>query len=64
MLFKYSPDSVDILVRSVSDKTGIIISVKDYGIGIPAEILEKIFDRFFREKDPSINTYPGLGLGL
>jgi two-component system CheB/CheR fusion protein len=61
---KYSPDADEILVRTVTDKTGIIISVKDYGIGIPEEIQSKIFDRFFREKDPSINTYPGLGLGL
>jgi two-component system CheB/CheR fusion protein len=61
---KYSPDSDEVLVRLVFDKTGIIISVKDYGIGIPEEIQQKIFDRFFREKDSSINTYPGLGLGL
>src|SRR5262249_49403441 len=39
------------------------ISIQDHGIGIPAELIPKIFDRFYRVKavkDPK----DGLGLGL
>lgn len=41
----------------------IILSVEDNGIGIPADQLEKIWDRFFRG-DPSRTGDEGLGLGL
>jgi signal transduction histidine kinase len=40
-----------------------VISVKDRGRGIPADLQEKIFERFERaEADHS--DVPGLGLGL
>jgi len=44
------------------------VSVRDSGVGIPAENLEKIFDPFFTTKDVSRNPDPnaikGTGLGL
>ena len=39
------------------------ISVSDNGIGIPAEEVGKIFDRFYRAKNSGINI-KGTGLGL
>jgi signal transduction histidine kinase len=38
--------------------------VRDYGIGIPQEQHEKIFERFYRVSDPSQRMVPGLGMGL
>ncbi len=61
---KYSPHSDKIIVRSVSDGSTVTVSVEDFGIGIESSIQSKVFDRFFRDLDPAINTYPGLGLGL
>ncbi len=41
----------------------VIIEVTDTGIGIPADELAMIFDRFFRASNVS-PTVPGTGLGL
>jgi signal transduction histidine kinase len=42
----------------------VIIQVEDRGVGIPIELWERIFDRFFRIDDPELRTRPGTGLGL
>lgn len=39
-------------------------SVKDYGVGIKKENLDKIFDRFFREDESRNKEIDGNGLGL
>jgi heavy metal sensor kinase len=38
--------------------------VEDSGVGIPAENLPHIFDRFYRVRSAHTNVVPGLGLGL
>ena len=40
------------------------IKVADTGVGIPADVLPYIFDRFRRADDPSARLRTGLGLGL
>jgi signal transduction histidine kinase len=61
---KYSPNADTVIISSSGDGEAISVSVQDFGIGIAEATQPKIFDRFFRDADPSINTYPGLGLGL
>ena len=39
------------------------ISIQDHGIGIPAEKINSVFDRFFRVENTS-QHFSGLGLGL
>lgn len=41
-----------------------LIEVEDQGIGIPPELREKVFERFFRIDDPELAMRPGTGLGL
>lgn len=60
---KYSPDSRNIYL-SVKKENGMAkVSVKDKGPGIPADKLEHLFDRYYRENH-SGEKYSGLGLGL
>ena len=44
--------------------TEILVSVQDYGIGIPKEELTLVFDPFFRGKEAVSNNINGSGLGL
>ena len=61
---KYSPQpkQVDIYI-TVSQNT-VTVSVRDYGVGIPKEHQQKIFDRFYRVPDVHDKPSPGLGMGL
>ncbi len=61
---KYSPKARQIIVSAFVENDSVTCSVEDYGIGIPVESHQYIFDRFYRVTDHSRNTYPGLGLGL
>ena len=42
----------------------ILIKVSDTGIGIPAEAVPRVFDRFFRVDPSRCKTSGGTGLGL
>ena len=61
---KYSPHSGKIIISVASNDTEITTSVRDYGLGISREKQEKVFERFFRVSDPSMESFSGLGLGL
>ena len=49
---------------SNTDSSTIRIEVSDTGIGIPAEALPKVFDRFFRVDSSRSQSSGGIGLGL
>lgn len=60
---KYSPDDTTVHVRGyLMEDDGILISVKDEGVGIPNEELHKLFERFFRASTST--GIPGSGIGL
>ncbi|GHO62543.1 hypothetical protein KSC_014350 [Ktedonobacter sp. SOSP1-52] len=60
----YSPSATTIEIdRRVSSET-VTVSVCDHGVGIPQELHEKIFERFYRISDLSQRAVPGLGMGL
>jgi signal transduction histidine kinase len=52
---------IDVILYEQGDE--IRIDVRDYGIGIPEEEQDLIFERFFRGKDKKVK-FRGLGLGL
>ena len=60
---KYSPDADKVVVSIEKVDEGVKVSVKDFGIGISADKLPMIFDRFYRVDEDS-QRYAGLGLGL
>lgn len=59
---KYSSIEYDIVISGEKTENNLILSVQDYGIGIPEEEQNKIFDLFFRAGN--VNTISGTGLGL
>lgn len=61
---KYSPDADKVIVKSIRDSKKIIVSIQDFGFGIPKNEHQKIFERFFRVKDKKEKDISGLGLGL
>jgi PAS domain S-box-containing protein len=61
---KFTPrgGTIDILVEDRG--TEFLVRVTDSGIGIPAEHLDRIFDRFYRVPLPAGAEVEGTGLGL
>lgn len=61
---KYSPPGSAVVVGASRSEDRVIITVKDEGIGIPAEMREKVFERFFRIDNTDRRMVGGTGLGL
>lgn len=61
---KYSPGADKVIIRNSNGGSFVKTGVQDFGIGIPADKTDKVFQRFFRVGGAKNNTYPGLGLGL
>lgn len=61
---KYSPEGKEIEVNC--EVTGLYaqISVKDYGMGIDADDMEKLFGRFYRVENKQTQLISGFGIGL
>ncbi len=60
----YSPDGGEIVVSAALKGNFLEVCVSDTGIGIAAEEIPKIFDKFYRVKDPRTRHVRGTGLGL
>ncbi len=61
---KYAPGSPDILVEAGIAGNDIHISITDNGLGIDAEDLPRLFERFFRAKTSTGIAGTGIGLNL
>ncbi|MDL5503744.1 MAG: ATP-binding protein, partial [Candidatus Methanoperedens sp.] len=61
---KFTPDGGSIILSAKEDADGIEINMKDTGIGIETEKLEKIFDKFYQVDSSSRRKTGGCGLGL
>lgn len=59
---KFTPSGGEITLSAWQDHENIIFSVQDNGVGIPADDLSRIFERFF--KSDRARTTGGTGLGL
>ena len=61
---KYTPENGHVIFRvNVTDRQ-IEVSIEDTGVGIAADELPKVFDKFFRSQDPRVQEQTGTGLGL
>ncbi|WP_423149744.1 PAS domain-containing sensor histidine kinase [Rubrolithibacter danxiaensis] len=60
---KYSPPGKEVFLDVNVEGRFLKFSVTDFGIGIPEDKIDKVFDRFFRIGDQTAQS-TGLGLGL
>jgi two-component system phosphate regulon sensor histidine kinase PhoR len=61
---KYSPDGSTITIGARTENDGVVLCVEDQGEGIPQELHEKVFDRFYQVDQSSTRAAGGVGLGL
>jgi two-component system, OmpR family, phosphate regulon sensor histidine kinase PhoR len=61
---KYSGDIPVISVAVTDFQDGIVICVADQGIGIPAKLKKRVFDKFYRVPTGNVHNIKGFGLGL
>jgi PAS domain S-box-containing protein len=61
---KFTNAGGEVSVMASASDTELLVQVKDNGIGIPAEALERIFSRYYQVEDRSERYARGSGLGL
>jgi signal transduction histidine kinase/ligand-binding sensor domain-containing protein/DNA-binding response OmpR family regulator len=66
--FKFTPENgfinIELVNTSIDNIDFTTISIKDSGIGIPEDKIDKIFDRFYQVDDSTKRAYSGSGIGL
>jgi len=61
---KYSPQGRSIYVKCFRSVNKVIVRVRDEGVGIKPEHLDKLFERFFRVDSETTPKVEGFGIGL
>jgi PAS domain S-box-containing protein len=61
---KYSPPESGIEIDVSANQDEVAVSIRDFGQGLPAEDLDRLFDRFYRTDGSDSQAAYGYGLGL
>ena len=61
---KFTPPGGEVSVTVSAEPTHAVVAVRDTGMGIAADELDRLFSRFFRGSTATRNAIPGVGLGL
>ncbi|MCO5251244.1 MAG: ATP-binding protein [Candidatus Kapabacteria bacterium] len=59
---KYSNEDTSVDISIIDSQTSVNMQIKDYGIGIPENEIDNVFDPFHRSRN--VGNKPGTGLGL
>lgn len=63
--FRFSPDHGTVKLTAKSGENGgVVLTIQDEGRGIPVELREKVFERFYQVSQGDGREYQGLGVGL
>jgi two-component system, OmpR family, sensor kinase len=61
---KFTPDGGEVAVTAQRRDDEVVLAVRDSGIGIPPDELDRLFERFYRASTATERSIPGTGLGL
>ncbi|SHL97520.1 Two component regulator propeller [Mucilaginibacter sp. OK098] len=61
---KFTPERGVIRIITEESEESVSVKIQDSGFGIPIEVGEKLFDRFYQVADASGNSNGGFGIGL
>jgi two-component system, OmpR family, sensor histidine kinase BaeS len=61
---KFTPAGGQVTIVTRADGAGAVLEVSDTGIGIPAEELPRVFDRFWRGQGAARTSGSGIGLAI
>jgi signal transduction histidine kinase len=61
---EFSPAGARVCVRSFASNGDVGVTVEDEGPGVPEQLRERVFDRFYRVDGSRARTTGGSGLGL
>jgi two-component system phosphate regulon sensor histidine kinase PhoR len=61
---KYNREGGSVAIKAFGERDYVQVSVRDTGIGIPVDDLDRVFDRFYRSRLGVENGIEGTGLGL
>ncbi|GAB4191949.1 MAG: hypothetical protein OHK0022_05880 [Roseiflexaceae bacterium] len=61
---KYSPAGSVVTIELGTRDQQAVVTVRDQGIGIPADALPRLFQRFFRARNAEDQPVKGIGVGL
>lgn len=61
---RYTPRGGKVWLTAYRDGDDVVISVRDTGVGIPTEMLSRVFDLFVQVERTHDRSRQGLGLGL
>lgn len=61
---KYSPGKPAIVITTEDLDLGVLVKVKDSGMGMSRDTIKKIFEKFYRVPTGNIHNIKGFGLGL
>ncbi len=61
---KFSDQGGEVVIRGTVEDREVVVRVIDQGLGVAADELPKLFNRFFRSASDAAHKIPGTGLGL
>jgi PAS domain S-box-containing protein len=61
---KFSPEESIVNIKARREKNNVLFEIQDFGIGIPKEKQEKVFDLFYQIHSNINREFRGAGLGL
>jgi len=61
---KFTPPRGRVELSTLQSGDRVLIRIEDTGIGIPADLVGRVFEPFFQVQTGTTRQYPGVGLGL